>query len=114
MKLTIVGTGYVGLVTGACLSDTGNEVLGYDTNADKVAALRSGECPIFEPGLSELLRTNIAAGRLQFTTDAKAAIQHGDIIFIAVGTPPRADGSPDMTAVYAVGDTIADHVNSDK
>jgi UDPglucose 6-dehydrogenase len=114
MKLTIIGTGYVGLVTGSCLSDTGNDVVGLDTDAKKIAALRNGESPIFEPGLSELLRTNIAAGRLQFSTDAKTAIHHGDIIFIAVGTPPRADGSADMSAIYSVTDTIIEHLNGDK
>jgi UDPglucose 6-dehydrogenase len=114
MKLTIIGTGYVGLVTGACLADTGNEVIGYDTDAKKIASLRTGASPIFEPGLSELLRTNIGARRLQFTTEAKTAIHHGDIIFIAVGTPPRADGSPNMSAIYAVTDTIIEHLNGDK
>jgi UDPglucose 6-dehydrogenase len=114
MRLTVIGTGYVGLVTGACLADTGNEVVGYDKDAEKVAALRRGECPIFEPGLTELLRSNIAAGRLQFTTEAQSAIEHGEVIFIAVGTPPRADGSSDLSAVHAVADAIAEHADTPK
>ena len=114
MKLTIIGTGYVGLVTSACLSDTGNEVVGYDTDREKVAALRRGECPIYEPGLEELLRLNIAAGRLQFSTDAREAVQHGEVIFIAVGTPPKPDGAPDLSALYAVADDIATHVDTPK
>ncbi len=114
MRLTIIGTGYVGLVTGACLADTGNDVVGCDKDAEKIAALQRGETPIFEPGLSDLLRANIKAGRLRFTTDAKAALAHGTIIFIAVGTPPNSDGSPDLTAVHAVADLIADHANGPK
>jgi UDPglucose 6-dehydrogenase len=111
MRLTIIGTGYVGLVTGACLADTGNDVVGYDKDAGKIAALRRGECPIFEPGLKELLAYNLKAGRLQWSSDVKEAIRHGDVIFIAVGTPPRADGSPDLTAVREVADTIAEHID---
>lgn len=114
MRLTVVGTGYVGLVTGACLADTGNDVIGYDINAEKVAALCRGECPIFEPGLSEIIDANCRAGRLSFTTDGRAAVHHGEIIFIAVGTPPREDGSPDLTALHSVADEVADQVNEPK
>lgn len=114
MRLTVVGTGYVGLVTGACLADTGNDVIGYDINAEKVAALSRGECPIFEPGLTEILRANARAGRLTFTTDTARAIQHAEVVLIAVGTPPREDGSPDLTALHAVADDIADHLNGPK
>jgi len=114
MRLTIIGSGYVGLVTGICLADTGNDVIGCDNNIDKIDALKRGECPIYEPGLKELLRANIDAQRLRFTTDMISAVQHGEVIFIAVGTPPRQDGSPDMSAVYAVADQIADNLNESK
>lgn len=114
MKLTIVGTGYVGLVSTACLADTGNEVLGYDRDQEKIAALTRGECPIFEPGLGELIRSNLTAGRLHFTTDTASAMRHGEMIFIAVGTPPKPDGSPDLSALYAVADDIAAHMDAPK
>ncbi len=114
MRLTIVGTGYVGLVTGACLADTGNDVVGTDKDPEKIDALRQGECPIFEPGLAELLNTNVKTGRLRFTTDLAEAIRHGEVIFIAVGTPPLGDGSTDLTAVHAVADAIADHIEGPK
>ena len=114
MRLTVVGSGYVGLVTGVCLADTGNDVIEYDIDAEKVAALNRGECPIFEPGLGELLRANSQAGRLTCTTDAARAVHHAEVIFIAVGTPPRQDGSPDLSALYAVADDIADHLNGHK
>ena len=107
MKLTVVGSGYVGLVTGVCLADTGNDVIGLDSDAAKVEALNRGECVIFEPGLGEILRANMRAGRLRFTSDKVAAIKHADVIFIAVGTPPNSDGSPDLTAIHAVADDIA-------
>jgi UDPglucose 6-dehydrogenase len=114
MRLTVIGTGYVGLVTGACLADTGNEVVGADKDADKIAVLNRSECPIFEPGLTELLQANMKSGRLHFTTETAQAIRHGDVVFIAVGTPPRDDGSPDMTAVRAVADEIAEHADRPK
>jgi len=112
MKLTIVGTGYVGLVTGACLADTGNDVVGVDKDAEKIEILRRGESPIFEPGLTELLAANLRAGRLRFTTDLARAIRHGEVIFIAVGTPPRDGGSPDLTGVHAVADAIAEAIEA--
>jgi UDPglucose 6-dehydrogenase len=114
MRLTVIGTGYVGLVTGACLADTGNEVLGVDKDAGKIESLNRGECPIYEPGLSELLQANMKAGRLWFTTDIVEGVRHGEVIFMAVGTPPREDGSPDMTAINAVADAIAEHVDRPK
>ncbi|GMU24171.1 MAG: UDP-glucose 6-dehydrogenase [Phycisphaerae bacterium] len=114
MRLTVIGTGYVGLVTSACLADTGNDVIGYDKDARKVDALRQGECPIFEPGLVELIRYNARAGRLRFSTETAESICHGEVIMIAVGTPPRADGSPDLTALHAVGDDIAAHLDAPK
>lgn len=110
MKLTVVGSGYVGLVTAVCLSDTGNDVIGLDNNASKVETLNRGETVIFEPGLSELLTSNMKAGRLRFTLNKAEAIHHADVIFIAVGTPPNADGSPDLTAIRSVGDDIARHL----
>ncbi len=114
MKLSVIGTGYVGLVTGACLADTGNHVLAYDRDPEKVAALLRDECPIFEPGLGEMLASNRLAGRLQYTTDPIQAIHHGEVIFVAVGTPPREDGSPDLTAIRAVADEIATNLNGPK
>ncbi len=112
MKLTIIGTGYVGLVTGACLANTGHDVVGYDTDRDKTAGLGEGRCPFFEPGLQELLADNIEARRLRFTSDAAEAIHHGEVIFITVGTPARPDGSPDLTAVHNVADDIARHLDA--
>ncbi|MDR5858409.1 UDP-glucose/GDP-mannose dehydrogenase family protein [Halomonas eurihalina] len=114
MKITIFGTGYVGLVTGACLADVGHDVLCVDVDADKIARLESGEIPIFEPGLEELVNTNAAAGRLSFTTDAVAAVEFGTLQFIAVGTPPDEDGSADLQYVLAVAETIGRHMNGFK
>ncbi|MBP7935686.1 MAG: UDP-glucose/GDP-mannose dehydrogenase family protein [Phycisphaerae bacterium] len=114
MKLTVIGSGYVGLVTAVCLSDTGNDVVGLDNDPSKVEALNRGETVIFEPGLGEILTSNMKAGRLRFTLDKPAAIRHGDVIFIAVGTPPKTDGSPDLTAIRAVGDDIAQHLDRPK
>ena len=114
MKLTIVGTGYVGLVTGACLADTGNDVVGVDKDAEKIEILRRGESPIFEPGLTELLAANVRAGRLRFTTDLARTIRHGEVIFIAVGTPARDGGSPDLTGVHAVADAIAEAIEASR
>ncbi|MEK6642561.1 MAG: UDP-glucose/GDP-mannose dehydrogenase family protein [Planctomycetota bacterium] len=99
MKVTIVGTGYVGLVTGVCLADTGNHVVGLDVDPDKVARLSRGECTIFEPGLTDLLQSNLAAGRFRLTTNLKDAVDHADVIFIAIGTPPKADGAADLSMI---------------
>lgn len=106
MRLTIFGSGYVGLVTGACFAETGNNVLCVDVDERKVEMLRRGESPIFEPGLDELLKKNIAAGRLSFTTDAAEGVKHGLFQFIAVGTPPDEDGSADLKYVLAVAESI--------
>ena len=114
MKVTIFGTGYVGLVTGTCLAEMGNHVLCLDVDAAKVARLERGEIPIFEPGLEPLVTRNHAAGRLQFSTDAAAGIAHGEIIFIAVGTPPDEDGSADLSYVLAVARSIGEHIESFK
>ncbi len=106
MRVSIFGTGYVGLVTGTCLAEVGNDVICIDVDAHKVARLERGEIPIFEPGLTPLVIENHAAGRLHFTTDANAAIAHGEVIFIAVGTPPEEDGSADLSHVLDVARTI--------
>ena len=111
MKVTIFGTGYVGLVTGTCLAEMGNHVLCMDVDADKIARLGRGEIPIFEPGLEPLVQRNHEAGRLAFTTDAAAAVAHGDVIFIAVGTPPDEDGSADLKYVLAVARSIGEHLD---
>jgi UDPglucose 6-dehydrogenase len=113
MQVTIFGTGYVGLVTGTCLADVGNDVMCVDIDADKVARLQRGEVPIFEPGLDDLVANNRKAGRLRFTTDAAAAIAHGRILFIAVGTPPDEDGSADLSHVLAVARSIGRHLDRD-
>ena len=114
MKITIFGTGYVGLVTGACLADVGHDVLCMDVDADKVARLEAGDIPIYEPGLEELVTHNTAAGRLSFTTDAARAVEFGTLQFIAVGTPPDEDGSADLQYVLSVARTIGQHMNDFK
>jgi UDPglucose 6-dehydrogenase len=110
MQVTIFGTGYVGLVTGTCLAEVGNDVVCVDIDAGKVERLQRGEVPIFEPGLDDLVAANHKAGRLRFTTDAAAAIAHGRIIFIAVGTPPDEDGSADLSHVLSVARTVGRHL----
>lgn len=110
MRVTIFGSGYVGLVTGACLADVGNHVLSVDIDEAKVERLRRGEVPIYEPGLEEVIKKARQAGRLDYTTDAAAGVQHGVIQFIAVGTPPNEDGSADLSHVVAVARTIAEHM----
>lgn len=111
MKVTIFGTGYVGLVTGACLAEMGNHVVCVDIDENKVARLRRGEIPIFEPGLEPIVRRNYANGQLEFTTDAATAIAHAQIIFIAVGTPPDEDGSADLQYVLSVAKSVGRHLD---
>jgi UDPglucose 6-dehydrogenase len=111
MKITIYGSGYVGLVTGACLADVGNEVLCMDVDASKIAMLEQGQIPIYEPGLDDLVLRNSKEGRLTFTTDVKKAVAHGLFQFIAVGTPPDEDGSADLQYVLAVAENIARHMD---
>ena len=106
MRVTIFGTGYVGLVTGTCLAEVGNDVVCVDVDIDKIARLERGEIPIYEPGLEPLVRANRQSGRLRFTTDAETAMTHAQIVFIAVGTPPDEDGSADLTHVLEVARTI--------
>ena len=110
MRVAIFGTGYVGLVTGTCLAEVGHDVVCVDVDAAKVEGLKNGVIPIYEPGLEPMVKANHAAGRLHFTTDAAAAVAHGDIVFIAVGTPPDEDGSADLQYVLAVARTIGRHI----
>ncbi|AKC87798.1 UDP-glucose dehydrogenase family protein [Pseudoxanthomonas suwonensis] len=110
MRVAIFGTGYVGLVTGACLAEVGHEVVCVDVDAAKVDGLNNGVVPIYEPGLAPMVRASHAAGRLRFTTDAAAAMAHGEFVFIAVGTPPDEDGSADLRYVLAVARTIGRHL----
>lgn len=114
MKITVFGTGYVGLVQGAVLAEVGHEVMCVDVDAGKIARLKDGEIPIYEPGLAPMVQENHAAGRLHFTTDAADGVTHGQVIFLAVGTPPDEDGSADMQYVLAVADTIAAHMDAEK
>ncbi len=112
MKITIFGSGYVGLVTGACLADVGNDVLCVDIDARKIDMLKQGKLPIYEPGLEAMVNSNAQAGRLAFTTDIAAGVAHGLFQFIAVGTPPDEDGSADMQYVLAVAKSIGEHMDS--
>ena len=114
MKVTVFGTGYVGLVQGTVLADVGHDVVCVDVDAAKVAALQAGHIPIHEPGLAPLVQANQAAGRLHFTTDAAEGVAHGELIFLAVGTPPDEDGSADLQHVLAVARTIATHMAEPK
>jgi UDPglucose 6-dehydrogenase len=111
VNITIFGSGYVGLVTAACFADAGNDVLCVDVDPTKVERLRRGECPIYEPGLEEMLQRNLREGRMSFTTDAAAGVAHGLYQFIAVGTPPNEDGSADMQYVLAVAQSIGQYMD---
>lgn len=111
MKVTVFGSGYVGLVTGACLAEVGNDVLCMDVDSRKIEMLKQGRIPIYEPGLDKMVERNAKAGRLHFTTDAKEAVDHGLFQFIAVGTPPDEDGSADLQYVLAVAKSIAEHMS---
>jgi UDPglucose 6-dehydrogenase len=114
MNICVVGSGYVGLVTGACLADFGMHVVGVDKDHAKVDALRRGQVPIYEPGLATLVAKNMDEGRLSFSTDLGPAIEHASAIFIAVGTPPRTDGSADLTFIREVAESIGKHLNGYK
>ena len=114
MKITVIGTGYVGLVSGTCLAEVGNDVLCLDVDAHKIAILNGGGIPIYEPGLEDMVKRNVAAGRLHFTTDVEAAVHHGEIQFIAVGTPPDEDGSADLQYVVAAARNIGKHMTEYK
>jgi UDPglucose 6-dehydrogenase len=106
MRITVIGAGYVGLVTGTCLADSGNHVVGVDKDQRKLERLRAGQSPIYEPGLSDLLTHNLKAGRLRFTDDLAGSVAASEVVFIAVGTPPRADGTADLSAVEAVAEAV--------
>jgi UDPglucose 6-dehydrogenase len=99
VQIAVIGSGYVGLVTGACLADSGNHVVAVDNDAAKVQQLASGQCPFYEPGLEELVQKNMASGRLRFTSDLASAVAGVRVVFLAVGTPPRQDGAADLTAI---------------
>jgi len=114
MKITVIGTGYVGLVSGTCLADVGNDVLCLDLDAAKIGILNQGGIPIYEPGLEAMVKKNAAAGRLRFTTDIQAAVAHGVLQFIAVGTPPDEDGSADLQYVVAAARNIGRHMTDYK
>jgi UDPglucose 6-dehydrogenase len=114
MKITIFGTGYVGLVTGACLADVGHHVLCMDVDHGKIEKLKNGQIPIYEPGLESIVKHTVEAGRLSFTTDTEEAVGHGTLQFIAVGTPPDEDGSADLQYVTAVARSIGEHMTEYK
>ena len=114
MHIAVIGSGYVGLVTGACFAEFGVDVICVDIAADKIEALNRGVSPIYEPGLDQLLKKNLQAGRLKFTTDLAAAVRQSLVIFIAVGTPPQADGSADLSFVENAARNIAQHMDSYK
>ena len=111
MRIAVVGTGYVGLVTGTCFANSGNTVTCLDIDAEKIARLNRGEIPIYEPGLEELVVRSAKAGRLLFTTDTATAIRAAQVVFLAVGTPPSADGSADLSSLWKVVDSIASHLD---
>jgi UDPglucose 6-dehydrogenase len=114
VKITIIGTGYVGLVSGACLADIGNDVLCMDVDHNKIRTLEAGGIPIYEPGLEGLVRHNVAAGRLRFTVDVEEAVEFGTMQFIAVGTPPGEDGSADLRHVLDAARNVGRHMREYK
>jgi UDPglucose 6-dehydrogenase len=113
MKIVVVGSGYVGLVTGTCLAETGNDVTCVDCDRKKIDVLNRGHIPIYEPGLAELVNRNVAGGRLRFTTDLPGAVKKARLVFLAVGTPPADDGSVDVSALWAALDQLATHITPD-
>nr|MBA3563719.1 UDP-glucose/GDP-mannose dehydrogenase family protein [Gammaproteobacteria bacterium] len=114
MRVTIFGTGYVGLVSGTCLAETGNHVVCVDVDGAKIERLNRGEVPIYEPGLESMVQRNREAGRLRFTTDVKEGVSHGLFQIVAVGTPPDEDGSADLKYVLAVARSIGEHMEDYK
>ncbi|HLA11959.1 MAG TPA: UDP-glucose/GDP-mannose dehydrogenase family protein [Pyrinomonadaceae bacterium] len=114
MHIAVIGTGYVGLVTGACFAEFGVEVTCVDVDQEKITRLQSGVLPIYEPGLEHLVAKNSQSGRLRFTTDIKQAVEHALVIFLAVGTPPKPDGSPDLSYVENAASSVAEHMNGYK
>jgi UDPglucose 6-dehydrogenase len=111
MRIAVIGTGYVGLVAGTCFAESGNTVVCLDIDAEKIHKLQKGACPIYEPGLEELLRRNLADGRLRFSTSYTEALKRAQIAFIAVGTPPGEDGRADVRFVLAAARSIAEHMD---
>ena len=114
MRITVMGTGYVGLVTGVCLAELGNDVVCYDVDADKIRAMNGGHCPIYEPGLEEMVVRNRGLGRLTFSADVVDSVHHGDIVFIAVGTPPGLEGRADLSYVQSAASSIGRWMRSPK
>ncbi|MGC9036668.1 MAG: 2-dehydropantoate 2-reductase N-terminal domain-containing protein, partial [Verrucomicrobiia bacterium] len=114
MKITIIGTGYVGLVTGTCFAEVGHKVICVDNDSEKVKILQSGGIPIYEPGLEELVHKNVAEGRLRFTDSTQEGVENSDVIFIAVPTPPLPDGSVDLSFIEKVAREIATYMKSYK
>jgi len=114
MKISVIGTGYVGLVTGTCLAESGNDVICMDIDKKKIELLNTGVVPIYEPGLEELIKRNVAHGRLSFTADMSRAVRSSRVIFIAVGTPPGMDGSADLKYVLGAATEIARYMNGYK
>ncbi|HEX6532534.1 MAG TPA: UDP-glucose 6-dehydrogenase, partial [Nitrospira sp.] len=114
MQISVIGTGYVGLVTGACFAEFGVSVVCMDNDHKRIARLEKGDVPFYEPGINELVAKGISQGRLSFTADLTRAVDHGEVVFIAVGTPPRKDGSADLSFVQEVGRGIAGKMASYK
>src|SRR6187402_1517796 len=114
MNIAVIGTGYVGLVVGSCLAESGNDVVCVDNNAEKISNLEKGIIPIYEPGLPDLIERNVRDRRLSFTTDLRDAVQRSEVIFIAVGTPTTPTGAADLRAVHAVATSIGKSLNSYK
>src|SRR3989440_6495230 len=114
MNIAVIGTGYVGLVTGACFAEFGTSVTCVDVDAEKIARLERGEIPIYEPGLDQMVAKNVQAGRLHFTTDIRSAVEQSLVIFLAVGTPPKEDGSADLSFIEGAARDIARHMNGYK
>ena len=106
MKISIIGSGYVGLTSGTCFAEVGHDVVCVDNDLAKIESLHAGEIPIYEPGLEDLIKSNVAAGRLEFTTSTREGVDHGDIVFIAVPTPPQPDGSVDLSFIEQVAREI--------
>src|SRR3954469_24856694 len=113
MRIAVIGTGYVGLVSGACFADSGNSITCVDINAAKIEGLKQGKIPIYEPGLTDLVLKNQAAGRLHFTTDTAAAVRDARLVYLAVGTPSSDDGAADLSALWAVVKAIAPHLRKE-
>lgn len=114
MKISVVGTGYVGLVAGVCFADAGHHVICVDRDSQKIGLLLEGKVPIYEPGLEDIMDPAVRAGRLQFTTDLTKAVQETEVVFIAVGTPEKSDGSADLGPTFTVAQQIAEAANAPK